>query len=418
MLDSYAKLPVQEDEGESQEERSVRVTRRRFQEGCVFKRGIRRKVWVGRWREWAIGNDGKPKRILRSEVLGPISDLPTRREARKALELKLVAVNEGRQQPTSAISFRDFVERHWKPAMLPMYKQSTSKLADLVLEKYLLPSFGERQLCDLGKAEVQAYMGSLLNRLAPDTVHGIHRFLRRILECAVDWNFIPANPARRMRLPPCRRREPPFIRPKQFERLLKRLREPYRTMVLLAMMTSMRVGEILALRWGRVDLQNGTIRVSETFHRGHFGTVKSQRSNRQIPLSPLVLIALRNLKRKGKAGEGELVFATRNRTPLSDGNVLKRVIYPACDKLKVPRLGWHAMRHLHSTLLSQLGVPVAVAQAQLGHADPRTTLSIYTHVLPGAQREAVVKLERHLFPNVPKLHQNAARAAEGNAVIQ
>jgi integrase len=53
-------------------------------------------------------------------------------------------------------------------------------------------------------------------------------------------------------------------------------------------------------------------------------------------------------------------------------------------------------RHLHGTLLSQLGVPVAVAQAQLGHADPRITLSIYTHVLPDAQRDAVQRLE-HFF---------------------
>lgn len=65
----------------------------------------------------------------------------------------------------------------------------------------------------------------------------------------------------------------------------------------------------------------------------------------------------------------------------------------------------------NSTLLSQLGVPVAVAQAQLGHADPRITLSIYTHVLPGAQREAVERLERHLFPSVPKLHHPGADRA-------
>jgi integrase len=72
----------------------------------------------------------------------------------------------------------------------------------------------------------------------------------------------------------------------------------------------------------------------------------------------------------------------------------------------IPGLSWHALRHLHGTLLSDSGVPVAVAQAQLGHADPRITLSIYTHVLPGAQREAVDRLERYLFPNVPNSDQS------------
>jgi hypothetical protein len=67
-------------------------------------------------------------------------------------------------------------------------------------------------------------------------------------------------------------------------------------------------------------------------------------------------------------------------------------------------------RHLHGTLLSQLGVPVAVAQAQRGHADPRITLSIYTHVLPDAQRDAVSRLERFLLldSNGLKLHQKRA----------
>ena len=74
-------------------------------------------------------------------------------------------------------------------------------------------------------------------------------------------------------------------------------------------------------------------------------------------------------------------------------------------------------RHLHGTLLSQLGVPVAVAQAQLGHADPRITLQIYTHVLPDTQRDAVGKLERFLlFPNVPKLLSDGDAVQAGQAV--
>lgn len=66
-------------------------------------------------------------------------------------------------------------------------------------------------------------------------------------------------------------------------------------------------------------------------------------------------------------------------------------------------------RHLHGTLLSQLGVPVAVTQAQLGHADLRITLQICTHVLPDAQRNAVSRLERFLLDsNELKLQENRA----------
>ena len=150
--------------------------------------------------------------------------------------------------------------------------------------------------------------------------------------------------------------------------------------------------------WGPLlDLENGLVRISETCYRGSFSTAKTKRSDRQVPMSPVVLSALREWKAMNPRKPEDLVFSTRTGKPLSDGNLLKRFIYPACDRLNIPRVSWHMFRHLHGTLLSHLGVPVAVAQAQLGHADPRITLSIYTHVLPDAQRDAVQRLENFLL---------------------
>jgi integrase len=139
-------------------------------------------------------------------------------------------------------------------------------------------------------------------------------------------------------------------------------------------------------------------------------------STRRLIFLAYLAARLQRLEQAGRkwrelrpGGPDDLVFATRTKKPLSDGNLLKRYVYPACDRLKIPRVSWHMFRHLHGTLLSQLGVPVAVAQAQLGHADPRITLQIYTHVLPDAQRDAVSRLERFLLDsNGPKLHQNRA----------
>ncbi len=66
-------------------------------------------------------------------------------------------------------------------------------------------------------------------------------------------------------------------------------------------------------------------------------------------------------------------------------------------------IGWHTLRHTHCTILHSLGTPLKVAQAQLGHSRLATTFEVYTHTTTNAQREAVVKLEGVLFPNVPKL---------------
>jgi integrase len=400
-------IPVQVNEDEPNERRPI-MARHRYQDGCVFQRGIRRRVWVGRWREARRGKEGRLQSVLRSEVLGLVVEIPTKREAKRQLQRQLQRINEGGGQIESQMHFSDFVEKYWTPSILPTYRLSTQGQCQMALENHLVPAFGQRRLCDLTRFEVQNFFGKLLKKLSPDTVHGIHRFLRKILADAVEWKYIPENPAKGIKLPPGRRREPPFIEPAQFRDLLIALAEPARTMVLLAMMTSMRIEEILGLRWGRVDLERGVLRVVETCYRGHFSTVKSRQSERQVPLSSILLAALLQRRSRVKPSPTELVFATRDGNPLSDGNLLKRAIYPACDRLGMPRLSWHALRHLHGTLLSQLGVPVAVAQAQLGHADPRITLSIYTHVIPGAQRQAVEQLERHLFPNCSQVSMGAS----------
>ncbi len=76
-------------------------------------------------------------------------------------------------------------------------------------------------------------------------------------------------------------------------------------------------------------------------------------------------------------------------------------------------MGWHSLRHLHATLLSEAGEPLKVAQAQLGHADLQTTLGVYTHVLPESQRRAVERIESLVFPNFPQFDAGSARYQRG-----
>ena len=67
-------------------------------------------------------------------------------------------------------------------------------------------------------------------------------------------------------------------------------------------------------------------------------------------------------------------------------------LWPILDALNIPRCGIHALRDTHSSMLVESGAPVSVAQAQLGHADPSVTLSIYSHVIGDSQRRAVEKV--------------------------
>lgn len=186
-------------------------------------------------------------------------------------------------------------------------------------------------------------------------------------------------------------------------RLIAAADEPVRTIVLLAVMTGLRIGEILALRWGRINFAAGTLRVEETCYKGHFGTPKTRASRREVPLIPTVTQALQahRVSCRDTANEA-LVFATRHGTPLASNNLRKRQLHPASQRAGLGSIDWHSLRHTHGTLLHEQETPLRVAQAQLGHSHMTTTLQVYTHASGSAQRQAVEHLESLLFPSVPK----------------
>ena len=97
------------------------MARRSFQEGCVFKRGRRKKVWVGRWSEYVAGEGGGVRRVLKSEVLGPVSEL-SQGEAKERLRERLRRDGIGRNRRPADITFQVFVDTWWKPAVFPTYK--------------------------------------------------------------------------------------------------------------------------------------------------------------------------------------------------------------------------------------------------------------------------------------------------------
>lgn len=99
----------------------------------------------------------------------------------------------------------------------------------------------------------------------------------------------------------------------------------------------------------------------------------------------------------------DFVFCTSKGTPLSPKNLYNRVLAPACDALRLPRVSWHYFRHANATLLGEVGESLKTAQVILGHSDLETTLNTYMHAIPDSQRRALEKVAGVLFPDVPNV---------------
>ena len=388
--------------------RKERMTRPRHQDGCLWTRGKRRKVWVLRWRADVLQPDGSVKRKNRAETLGPVSKI-TRQQARQILQERVAPLNLGQRRPQSMMTLADFVRAEWKPKADLALKKSSVRYYQNQLDSRILPVFGSTCLYSLSRAQIEGLLSDLRRKgCAGGTVRGVRASLSTVLQSAVERGFLDQNPAHGIRIRATGGTvERKHYSPTQIQKLLPELSEPCRTVVMVAVLTGLRIGEILALRWKRVDLLRRTIEVAETFSDGQFGSPKTRSSQRVIPLSECLGKTLEaHRSRSIRTDPEDLVFATPKGTPLSSKNLYNRVLAPACDRIKQPRVSWHSFRHTHATQLAELGESIKTAQALLGHSDLETTLNTYAHAIPGSQRRAVERVAGVLFSNVLRLEEN------------
>lgn len=290
------------------------------------------------------------------------------------------------------------------------------------LNNHILPAFRSRRLCDIGTLDLQRFILQKADTgLSWACVDHYRHLLSKIFSSAKKWGYYSGeNPAAGVELPEKQAvREKHLLTPEQITRLLRVLREPVRTMALVAVLTGLRVGEILALRWQDLDLASGRLRVEQACYRGQFGSPKTPGSRRALPLpGALVATLTRYRASKPATAEDDLLFQTTTGRPFSDTNLLHRHLKPAGQQIGAPWLNWHTLRRTHATYFQVAGGSIKDAQAQLGHSKLSTTLEIYTLPIPAQQRAAVEKLCEILLTNVDKKEQLAKELPAATQQIQ
>jgi site-specific recombinase XerC len=144
----------------------------------------------------------------------------------------------------------------WKATVLPMYKQSTQKNHRHILEKHLIPRFGEKAVTDVTRQEIQAFVAHLNQAgYAPKSIDHIHDVLSAVLRTAVKWGHLQTNPARDVDMPTLKTVRPKWaLATQQAAQLLEALPPLGRTMAGLAMLSGLRRGELSAA--GEISMNN------------------------------------------------------------------------------------------------------------------------------------------------------------------
>ena len=227
-----------------------------------------------------------------------LSQGPTERSAGKE-EKKEEEEETAKASRTLAAFATDFMEKYAVANNKPSEIQSKR----MILTLHLIPALGHLRLDQVRGAEIEGYKsGKLKGGLAAKTVNNHLIVLRRMLGLAAEWGELDRVPVVKwLKVPEA---EFDFLDFEEAERLLAAVEEgEWRTMVLLAIKTGLRQGEILALRWTDVDLVAGHLVVRQSATRGIVTTPKNGKS-RKIPLAPSVLTALKSHRHL----RGKLVF--------------------------------------------------------------------------------------------------------------
>lgn len=211
-----------------------------------------------------------------------------------------------------------------------------------------------------------------------------------VFECARRWRFVGRNPIELVRQTGNRRAIPRVLVPAEFCALLSQLREPHRTMVLVAGCLGLRASEVTGLQWQDLDWDGLTVTIRRGVVHGREGEAKTEASEKPLPLDPdLAHELLKHRQRSTYVQLTDFVFAGDSGKPRWQETILADHIMPAAARAGIQgKVGWHTFRHTYSTLLRAHGTDVKVQQELLRHADVSTTLNIYTQAVSAQKREA------------------------------
>ena len=261
-------------------------------------------------------------------------------------------------------------------------KKSTLEDYESTLRVHLVPFFGQRQLSDIDVTTVEAFIYAKLDEgKAPKSIQNYLGLLNSIVGYGVKRGWCESNPVALVETPRVHRdRDIRFLTVPELEAVLTAspdtpLGRVDRLVFLAAAMTGMRRGEVVALRWQDIDWHVRLIRVRQTFTRNQFGTPKSRRSSRAVPLAPRLTDELRAHREQCSLVEPtDLVFGHPQLGTVLDPSKLRKRFLACVRRANVRPVRFHDLRHTFGTQMAAAGAPMRAIQEWLGHSDLRTTL--------------------------------------------
>jgi len=311
--------------------------------------------------------------------------------------------------------FKDYGEKNLQPKTLRNYQDMSKRVNEAI---------GNIKIEDIRPHHLNSFYDNLAEPgmnirtggyLSPKTILEHHRFISKVLNTAVKWQLIYDNPAARADPPKAKQADVTHLDEEQAKKVIMALEQEnqkYRALVILAIYSGLRLGELCGLKWQDIDFEGEIISVKRTLQylsgKGLYEKEpKTKSSLRSLKLPHEIFNLLKEHKSwqerqrqiHGTAWtNSDYVFTQENGNPMRPDNI-SGFFAKFARKLDLPKgITFHSLRHTSATLLIAGGMSPRTVASRLGHAQVSTTMNIYSHQLQSADAKAAEVLSDMLNP--------------------
>ena len=364
-------------------------------EGSIRKRKDGR--WEGRY---TAGYDAKTGKRIIKNVLGK-TQAEVKEKLKKAMEeCAGLDISQDGEKYTVATWLQTWYELYAKPNV----RTATANRYELIIEQYVIPRIGSVKLKKLTSRQLQKLYKELLEGgrihigkgqgkgLSSTTVRSVHLMLHTALERAVKERLIPRNPTEDCIAPKPRKVEMQILPPDSMHAYLEAAKaRGVLPMFYLELVTGLRKGELVALRWEDVDIQNKTISVSKQYVRNPDGSreltqPKTENSVRLVSIPQTAVDLL--IQEHNRHPDSPCLFPSPVTGEMYHPDSVVKLHEKILKDAGLPHIRFHDLRHTFATTALQNGVDVKTVSSMLGHYDAGFTLRTYTHATRQKQDEA------------------------------
>ena len=320
----------------------------------------------------------------------------TKTYAEKWMDDKIAEIARDGYKKPSKMTLAEYLEEWYQFKASTNVSAKTLEGYEIYRRLHVEPEIGALRLEELEPLHIQRLYVRLSQKgLSPSTIKRIHSMLHLALQQAVKWQSLKVNPASSVDKPRNNKYQAATLPLEAYKQFVEEAsKSPAADIMLFALHTSMRRGEVLALRWQDVDLRNGVVAVLQGMVKCKGQVIiKSTKTNRSTRPVMLTSPALEILRRLSEDRHNEYVFC-REDGSLYDPSTVTHQCKRVCQAIGLDGMRLHDLRHTHATWLLKQGVHPKIVQERLGHASIGTTMDIYSHVIPSMQREAVDAFEK------------------------